>query len=132
MGCATERVPFCVIRRSANYRRRESDEVLCRGSLLAVADIELYLRTFDQPLEALPLKGAVVTKKSSSPSSRAMKPKPLSSLNHLTVPVTRVALLLKVDSSDRNRIETLPEPSDFSFSRGNRPAVGELTLENPP
>src|SRR4029450_13524017 len=34
------------------------------------------------------------TKQSFSPSSRVMKPKPLVSLNHLTVPVVRIDLVL--------------------------------------
>jgi hypothetical protein len=45
------------------------------------------------------------------PSSRVMKPKPLSLLNHLTVPVVRIAvLLLVIESSECGAIFVPPYP----------------------
>jgi len=60
------------------------------GSLF---DFELDLLAFLEGAEPFGLYGAVVDE-DVRPPSRARKPKPFDALNHLTVPVTRSAILL--------------------------------------
>jgi len=69
-------------------RRRSDDaDVRCLQALLALLDFEFDALVFLQRLESAALDVAEWAKRSAPPESWAMKPKPLASLNHFTVPV---------------------------------------------
>src|SRR5450755_670008 len=82
----------------------------------------------------MPLKW---TNRSRPPSSGVMNPKPLSSLNHLTVPVAMYSPSAQLACSNRFGHQTAPtkrrktyqeEPGPTSRSRLSRSATGELGL----
>jgi hypothetical protein len=79
--------------RSARHSATERNDALRRGALLALHDVELDALAFGQRLEACFWIAEWCTKQSFVPSSGVMKPKPLVSLNHLTVPVIRMGKL---------------------------------------
>ena len=70
--------------------RRELLHGLDVSSLLTLGaghDFKRHLLAFLEGLEAFNLDCREVSKRSSPPSSGVMKPKPLASLNHLTIPL---------------------------------------------